>query len=487
MKWRRNHLNQQHKERQDLEDRRLMAEEKREKYSDQPLYALLSADFMTATRGDTPHYRGEQMSPNHFEQRVCAVEVVCGDIVGFFVYVVDNLAAKGANVMIEIQRQSLIDLAELLKEKNFKMPEKLFLQFDNGRENKNKEMFCYLSMLVEERRFESIQVNFLIVGHTHSKVDQYFSTMSKLIKAQSFIATPPAFRFLLGTMIGQRPLRPPRQIDILYDYVQQFAAHRYKYSFYTTPHEFRFQLRGGKCTMVYKMFSDREQYLPREPEVVKGKVSHPLADDDPQAAALQDILPRVSSMEVPDLYEYSGNRKSFLALCNMSDPPNPSKEKEFTAFATLRSLHGELLSIVRDSSIAMYGPSKPTELSDVVASYDDNNDIYSEWHNITHVQLQEKSNAERGFIVWLRTPAAEIPPPMPIYPKANGSGAKMMVATAAALIRIADKPASSEKIQNKPNMTEYDRLCFAAKFFTKIDRDYCLSCSSEEAIVERVA
>jgi hypothetical protein len=39
------------------------------------------------------------------KSRVIGVEVVCGPLHKFFTYYTDNLVSKGANIMIEVQRQ----------------------------------------------------------------------------------------------------------------------------------------------------------------------------------------------------------------------------------------------------------------------------------------------------------------------------------------------------------------------------------------------
>jgi hypothetical protein len=51
-------------------------------------------------------------------------------------------------------------------------------------------MFAYASALVELGYFDAIDMNFLIVGHTHSSIDQYFSVLSKAIKSAEFIGSP---------------------------------------------------------------------------------------------------------------------------------------------------------------------------------------------------------------------------------------------------------------------------------------------------------
>lgn len=56
----------------------------------------------------------------------------------------------------------------------------LYLQADNsGKDNKNKYMLAFLNELIERQVFESIEYSFLMVGHTHTDIDQV-RTSSKL-------------------------------------------------------------------------------------------------------------------------------------------------------------------------------------------------------------------------------------------------------------------------------------------------------------------
>jgi hypothetical protein len=73
----------------------------------------------------------------------------------------------------------------------------------------NKYMFGYLSHLVEQGEMNEIDVGFLVVGHTHCSIDQYFSTLSTFIKKQDFIPTPDAMRHLLT--IAHPTKRPDKE------------------------------------------------------------------------------------------------------------------------------------------------------------------------------------------------------------------------------------------------------------------------------------
>ena len=56
------------------------------------------------------------------------------------------------------------------------LPQVLYLHLDNtSRENKNQIVFGYLNMLVELGIFHKVKVGFLLVGHTHDRIDQIFT------------------------------------------------------------------------------------------------------------------------------------------------------------------------------------------------------------------------------------------------------------------------------------------------------------------------
>jgi hypothetical protein len=63
-------------------------------------------------------------------------DVACGSIAGKFAYLVPDIVRKGANTIIEVLRQTLKDLSDMLAKQGRSLPKKLYLQFDNCGENK---------------------------------------------------------------------------------------------------------------------------------------------------------------------------------------------------------------------------------------------------------------------------------------------------------------------------------------------------------------
>ena len=70
-------------------------------------------------------------------------------------------------------------------------------------------MFGYFSHLLEQDEMDEIDVGFLVVGHTHCSIDQYFSVVSSYIRNHAdFVPTPDAMRYLLTVAHGTESMQP---------------------------------------------------------------------------------------------------------------------------------------------------------------------------------------------------------------------------------------------------------------------------------------
>jgi hypothetical protein len=198
-----------------------------------------------------------------------ACEVVCGSkIDGVFLYYTDNLVSSGANFMCQVILSVIEDLTKLLQSVDQNLPRKAIFQFDNSGENKNKEVNALMSTLIEKFYLDEIHCNFLIVGHTHCSVDQYFGVCTKKIKAQWWIGSPLSFQNLLLTAHSD-PIRRPtvnRQIHVVFDFRAFFQPILNKIAWCQVPHCFKFTMYLGKAIMQYKMFSPNLIWLPKAPD-----------------------------------------------------------------------------------------------------------------------------------------------------------------------------------------------------------------------------
>jgi hypothetical protein len=66
------------------------------------------------------------------------------------------------------------------------LPKRLYLQLDNSaKDNKNRFVMAFCSLLIARDIFKEVTVGFLIIGHTHEDIDAYFSYLSKLLKQKN--------------------------------------------------------------------------------------------------------------------------------------------------------------------------------------------------------------------------------------------------------------------------------------------------------------
>jgi hypothetical protein len=132
------HLDQQANERAYLNEKKFECQQLDQ--FGQPKIGMLYSDGMTIMSCNTPkfgkHHHSAGSQTNVVESRVIGVEVYCGPVNTVFLYYTDNMISGGANIMIEVQRQAMLDLSKLLSEKGCKMPSEFIFQFDNCGENK---------------------------------------------------------------------------------------------------------------------------------------------------------------------------------------------------------------------------------------------------------------------------------------------------------------------------------------------------------------
>ena len=260
------HLTQQSKEREFLDQRKIQAAKCDD--AGNPLRLFLFSDGFTIYTCNTPRFSKDSKGDKVIETRIVGTEVICGPIKTVLVYRTDALVGGGANITMELLRQAIIDVSLMLRKRGLLFPRTLWLQFDNCGDNKNKECMCYSSLLIETFAFDEIEIAFLIVGHTHASIDQYFSVIAKAIRKAHFIGTPVALMELVrrchDSSWQQKAII--RDIKVYYDLKSMFQPYvnkRIKY--YNIPHIFRFTPSFGHvAVMEYKNFIGNK-FMPQRP------------------------------------------------------------------------------------------------------------------------------------------------------------------------------------------------------------------------------
>lgn len=138
----------------------------------------------------------------------------------------------------------------------------------------NYTVFTLVSLMVQKGFFKAVHINFLIVGHTHCSIDQYFSVVARALHRCSYIASPLALETVWSTAFtgdDKGRLNPLviRKIDAVYDLKAEFAQFRAPpISCISFPFCFKFTLYFGIVTLQYKQYSTHRDWLPQRPENV---------------------------------------------------------------------------------------------------------------------------------------------------------------------------------------------------------------------------
>ena len=384
------HLSQQSLERQYLDLKKIKALERDE--AGNPIRALFFADGMTQFTCQTPKLNHFSKGDRTIESRIVGVEVYCSPVKTVFVYRTDALVGGGANIMIEIMRQAMIDLCGLLRRAGLKTPKTCWYQFDNCGENKNKEMFAYISLLIECYIFDEIEVCFLIVGHTHASIDQYFSVISKAIKKAYFIGSPLALLELIRRAHMASWEQDPivREIVVYYDIKKALGPYiNKKIKYYQVPHCFLFKPSfGRRATMQYKMFSGNLHWLPQAPNIIDSV----------------DKSKSVNTIELPAnlavvngeqrLLEYLGWNKNIASNEGLGESILNDRQSIHALTSVddvIKDLKALDNKIIAQQELRMNDEADGIEVGRYVVDY--------------KVKIQKEmnkaSNAEKGFIMWL--------------------------------------------------------------------------------------
>ena len=156
-----------------------------------------------------------------------------------------------------------------MEEMNFQgrkpLPRKLYLQLDNlSKDNKNKYLMAFFSLLTAQDVFEEIQAGFLLVRHMHEDIDAYFSHLSKALKSKN--------TFVLADLM--KAFMQSQDLSFISEFIQEVAdfksfIHGYQSSGAVCliglgeMHFFKFYVdNDGWLVMRYKKSAVDEQWLP---------------------------------------------------------------------------------------------------------------------------------------------------------------------------------------------------------------------------------
>ena len=126
----------------------------------------------------------------------------------------DN-ASHGANAFCEVVCRTIEMVAKLSQTSGRPMPQHLIIQADNTvAQAKNETAFLFLAVLVAKYKFLTTNIFFLMVGHTHEDVDQFFALVIKLVLQPHRFQTPDEFMALLRDALEERVQQKGEKLSV---------------------------------------------------------------------------------------------------------------------------------------------------------------------------------------------------------------------------------------------------------------------------------
>ena len=97
-------------------------------------------------------------------------------------YLVDDDMDHGSNAFLEVLTRVLDHVHRICQVTGGRCPRHLIVMTDNTvSQAKNQYAMTFAGLLVARRKFSTISMNFLMVGHTHEDVDQLFAMFCMLV------------------------------------------------------------------------------------------------------------------------------------------------------------------------------------------------------------------------------------------------------------------------------------------------------------------
>ena len=147
------------------------------------------------------------------------------------------------------------------------LPPVLNLQLDNAtRNNKNRFVFAFCSLLTYHGVFQEVYINFLIVGHTHNDIDAFFGRWSYKLRGTNYPTLPLLMKSFMDTK--SRPVIPHliEEVPNFKKFVEGYlCTRRDALARHTNAQQFKFYRNGnGWPLMQYKLLCTDNEWLPKE-------------------------------------------------------------------------------------------------------------------------------------------------------------------------------------------------------------------------------
>ena len=145
------------------------------------------------------------------------------------------------------------------------LPPIVNVQMDNAMgDNKNRFVFCFWSLLVANKIFREVNVNFMIVGHTHDDIDALFERWSMALKKESFPTIPLLMKSFMDIETISTIPHLIEEVPNFKKFIENGIADEENTLLgHTKVQQFKFYVDAMECpVMKYKLLCTDDDWLP---------------------------------------------------------------------------------------------------------------------------------------------------------------------------------------------------------------------------------
>lgn len=157
-------------------------------------YVSIIMDGMDQAKTTLPHF---PRTPKYMDEKQCIEYHLMGTLVfgyglrGCYVdWSVKQQFPDDSNALLTSLERTLRRVQKTRLDRSEPMPEVLYLQLDNCSSNKNHWLLAYAFWLVHMGILQKVKISFLLVGHTHENIDQFFSRVSTAFRNERAMTLP---------------------------------------------------------------------------------------------------------------------------------------------------------------------------------------------------------------------------------------------------------------------------------------------------------
>jgi hypothetical protein len=238
-------------ERQSFEDR------KRQAQKDGSVFTLLMYDLTRSLL--IPHFKPSSSTTRGAHR----IETFIGGLINFSLnvrYIFSYLpsVSKGGNLICTLLLFSIA--ASITSDDNSSSSNILWLQCDGGSENINRYLFAFVAYLVEKGIYKEAYINRMVVGHTHSQIDQLFRSVRGIFAIKSIKSLFGLYKEIHENF--KDTFKPVLVfLDCILDFEDFFKDSLYYFRGHTRPLQLHFCREGldNKVRMYYKNYPSQQK------------------------------------------------------------------------------------------------------------------------------------------------------------------------------------------------------------------------------------